>query len=52
MEEKMIFAVMDKELRVIVWFGALLGCVIGAFSACFDNLTVACVKKIYFCGKI
>lgn len=30
--EKIIFAVMDKELRAIVWLGALLGCIIGAFS--------------------
>ena len=33
--EKIIFAVMDKELRAIVWLGALLGCVIGAFSCIF-----------------
>ncbi len=33
--EKIIFAVMDKELRAIVWFGALLGCLIGAFSGLF-----------------
>lgn len=33
--EKIIFAVMDKELRAIVWLGALLGCVIGAFSTMF-----------------
>lgn len=33
--EKIIFAVMDKELRAIVWLGALLGCVIGTFSSQF-----------------
>lgn len=33
--EKIIFAVMDRELRAIVWLGALLGCVIGAFSIVF-----------------
>ena len=33
--EKIIFAVMDKELRAIVWLGALLGCVIGAFNSVF-----------------
>lgn len=33
--EKIIFAVMEKELRAIVWLGALLGCVIGAFSSMF-----------------
>lgn len=33
--EKIIFAVMDKELRAIVWLGALLGCVIGTFSSLF-----------------
>lgn len=33
--EKIIFAVMDNELRAIVWLGALLGCVIGAFSTMF-----------------
>ena len=33
--EKIIFAVIDKELRAIVWLGALLGCVIGAFSTMF-----------------
>ena len=33
--EKIIFAVMDKELRAIVWLGAILGCVIGAFSIVF-----------------
>ena len=30
--EKIIFAVMDKELRAIVWLGALLGCLIGTVS--------------------
>lgn len=33
--EKIIFAVMDKELHAIVWLGALLGCVIGAISYIF-----------------
>ena len=33
--EEIIFAVMDKELRANVWLGALLGCVIGAFSSVF-----------------
>ena len=33
--EKIIFAVMDKELRAIVWLGALLGCIIGVFSTLF-----------------
>ena len=31
--EKIIFAVMDKELRAIVWLGALLGCIIGAVNS-------------------
>ena len=31
--EKIIFAVMDKELRAIVWLGALLGCLIGSLSS-------------------
>ena len=31
--ERIILSVMNKELRAIVWLGALLGCVIGAFSS-------------------
>ena len=31
--EKIIFAIMDKELRAIVWLGALLGCTIGVLSS-------------------
>ena len=30
--EKIIFGVMDKELRAIVWLGALLGCAIGTIN--------------------
>lgn len=30
--ERIILEVMDKELRAIVWLGALLGCVIGAIN--------------------
>lgn len=30
--ERIILSVMNKELRAIVWFGALLGCIIGTFS--------------------
>jgi uncharacterized membrane protein YheB (UPF0754 family) len=33
--EKIIFAVMDKELRAIVWLGALLGCIIGTANSLF-----------------
>ena len=33
--EKIIFAVMDKELRAIVWLGALLGCIIGTVNSLF-----------------
>lgn len=33
--ERIILSVMNKELRAIVWLGALLGCVIGAFSSLF-----------------
>ena len=33
--EKIIFAVMDKELRAIVWLGALLGCIIGTVNSRF-----------------
>lgn len=33
--EHIILSVMNKELRAIVWLGALLGCVIGAFSSLF-----------------
>lgn len=36
--EKNIFAIMDKELRAIVWLGAFLGCAIGAFSSVFYPL--------------
>lgn len=31
--ERIILSVMNKELRAIVWLGALLGCIIGAFSS-------------------
>ena len=31
--ERIILSVMNKELRAIIWLGALLGCVIGAFSS-------------------
>lgn len=27
--ERLIFQVMDKELKAIVWLGALLGCIMG-----------------------
>ena len=30
--EKIVLAVMDKELRAIVWLGALLGCIIGTIN--------------------
>lgn len=30
--EKLIFQVMDKELKVIVWLGALLGAVTGCIN--------------------
>jgi uncharacterized membrane protein YheB (UPF0754 family) len=33
--EKIIFAVMDKELRAIVWLGALLGGIIGMVNSLF-----------------
>lgn len=33
--EKIIFAIMDKELRAIVWLGALLGCIIGTVNSLF-----------------
>jgi len=33
--EKIIFAVMEKELRAIVWLGALLGCIIGTVNSLF-----------------
>lgn len=33
--ERIILSVMNKELRAIVWLGALLGCIIGAFSSMF-----------------
>ena len=33
--ERIILSVMNKELHAIVWLGALLGCVIGAFSSLF-----------------
>ena len=33
--EKIILAVMDKELRAIVWLGALLGCIIGIVNSIF-----------------
>lgn len=33
--EKIIFAVMDKELRAIVWLGALLGFIIGTVNSLF-----------------
>lgn len=33
--EKIILAVMDKELRAIVWLGALLGCIIGMVNSLF-----------------
>jgi uncharacterized membrane protein YheB (UPF0754 family) len=33
--ERIILSVMNKELRAIVWLGALLGCVIGAFCSLF-----------------
>lgn len=33
--EKIILAVMDKELRAIVWLGALLGCIIGTVNSLF-----------------
>lgn len=33
--EQIIFAVMDKELRAIVWLGALLGCIIGTVNSLF-----------------
>lgn len=31
--ERLIFQVMDKELKAIVWLGALLGCVMGAINS-------------------
>lgn len=31
--ERLIFQVMDKELKAIVWLGALLGCVMGIVNA-------------------
>lgn len=30
--EKLIFQVMDKELKAIVWLGALLGAVMGCIN--------------------
>ena len=30
--EKLIFQVMDKELKAIVWLGALLGLVMGSVN--------------------
>ena len=30
--EKLIFQVMDKELKAIVWFGALLGMIMGSIN--------------------
>lgn len=33
--EKLIFQVMDKELRVIVWLGALLGMIMGSINVLF-----------------
>ena len=30
--EKLIFQVMDKELKAIVWLGALLGAVMGSIN--------------------
>lgn len=33
--EQIIFVVMDKELRAIVWLGALLGCIIGTVNSLF-----------------
>ena len=33
--ERIILSVMNKELRAIVWLGALLGCIIGVFSSLF-----------------
>lgn len=31
--EKLIFQVMDKELKAIIWLGALLGCLMGVVNA-------------------
>lgn len=36
--EKMIFMVMDKELKAIVWLGALLGMVMGSINCFFIEL--------------
>ena len=33
--EKLIFQVMDKELRAIVWLGALLGMIMGSINVMF-----------------
>ena len=33
--ERIILSVMNKELRAIVWLGALLGCVIGTINSLF-----------------
>lgn len=33
--EKLIFQVMDKELKTIVWLGALLGLVMGSINILF-----------------
>lgn len=33
--ERIIMEVMDKELRAIVWLGALLGCIIGTINCLF-----------------
>ena len=30
--EKLIFQIMDKELKTIVWLGALLGLVMGSIN--------------------
>ena len=30
--EKLIFQVMDKELKAIVWLGALLGMIMGSIN--------------------
>ena len=34
--EKLIFQVMDKELRAIVWLGALLGMIMGSINVLFN----------------
>ena len=36
--EKLIFQVMDKELKAIVWLGALLGLIMGSLNTLFQVL--------------